>query len=608
MRFGGPSTVRAMRSYETQARHRADIDGLRAIAIIPVVLEHAGAPIFPGGFVGVDVFFVISGFLITGILRREMASGSFSLTRFYERRARRLLPALLVMILFCLPFAWAWMLPEFLANFGQSIVATLLFSNNILLAMTSGYWELESAFKPLLHTWSLGVEEQFYIVFPLLLFLVWKAGKAWQLGMIAFVGILSLCSAQYGAQAFPAANFYLPTSRAWELMIGAAMTFLPVSERRFDGVLSLTGLLLILASALFLREDFLLPSAILLPAAIGTALILQFCRPGTICHAVLTLRPMVGIGLISYSLYLWHQPLFAFARIYSLEPPSAMVMAVLTLLSVVLAFVSWRYVEQPFRQKNRISLRTLTLVTGLPSLALIAFGLFLHVENGLPNRVFPPTTSKGDLYIAYNERIRDYSKPAFPDNGRLDVLIAGNSVARDFTNVLIEAGYDARVNLVYRSDYNQCEKIDTPEISTLTREADVIIFVGHDGGDCIETAYDTLAPVSKAEIVFVGPKNFGYNMNPFVRIPIAERGETMVKVPEKFLAANETHRKLVPPDHYVDLISVIGNGKELPVFDEQGYPLSQDRVHLTRFGAIYIAKRLEKFPGLLAILNQEPKQ
>ncbi len=608
MRSGGPSTVRAMRSDETQARHRADIDGLRAIAIIPVVLEHAGAPIFPGGFVGVDVFFVISGFLITGILRREMASGSFSLTRFYERRARRLLPALLVMILFCLPFAWAWMLPEFLANFGQSIVATLLFSNNILLAMTSGYWELESAFKPLLHTWSLGVEEQFYIVFPLLLFLVWKAGKAWQLGMIAFVGILSLCSAQYGAQAFPAANFYLPTSRAWELMIGAATAFLPVSERRYDGFLALSGLLLVLASALFLRGDLPLPSAILLPATVGTALVLQFSRPGSVCHAVLTLRPMVGIGLISYSLYLWHQPLFAFARIYSLEPPSAMVMAVLTLLSVVLAFVSWRYVEQPFRQKNRISLRTLAFVTGLPSLALIAFGLFLHVGNGLPNRVFPPTTGKGDLYIAYNERIRGYSKPAFPDNGRLDVLIAGNSVARDFTNVLIEAGYDTRVNLVYRSDYDQCEKIDAPEISTLAREADVIIFVGHDDGGCIDTAHDTLAPVSKAEIVFVGPKNFGYNMNPFARIPIAERGETMVKVPEKVLVANEMHRKIVPPDHYVDLISVIGNGKELPVFDEQGYPLSQDRVHLTRFGAIYIAKRLEKFPGLLAILNQEPKQ
>lgn len=510
MRFGGPSTVRAMRSDETQARHRADIDGLRAIAIIPVVLEHAGAPIFPGGFVGVDVFFVISGFLITGILRREMASGSFSLTRFYERRARRLLPALLVMTLFCIPFAWAWMLPEFLANFGQSIVATLLFSNNILLALTSGYWALESAFKPLLHTWSLGVEEQFYIVFPLLLFLVWKAGKAWQLGMIAFVGILSLCSAQYGAQAFPSANFYLPTSRAWELMIGAAMTFLPVSERRFNGVLSLTGLLLILASALFLHEDFLLPSAILLPATIGTALILQFSRPGTICHAVLTLRPMVGIGLISYSLYLWHQPLFAFARIYSLEPPSTTVMAVLTLLSVGFAFVSWRYVEQPFRQKNRISLRTLTLATGLPSLVLIAFGLFLHVGNGMPDRVFPPTTGKGDLYISYNMRINGYSKPDFPDNGRLNVLIAGNSVARDFTNVLIEAGYDPRVNLVYRSDYDQCAGIETSDIETLTREADVIVFISReDEPACVGNAYERLKPVSKAEVVFVGPKNFG---------------------------------------------------------------------------------------------------
>lgn len=608
MSHTAPTTVQATRSDEARGEHRADIDGLRAVAIIPVVLEHAGSPIFPGGFVGVDVFFVISGYLITGILRREMTNGSFSLARFYERRARRLLPALLVMILFCIPFAWAWMLPEFLANFGQSVVATMLFSNNILLAMTSGYWELESAFKPLLHTWSLGVEEQFYILFPLMLFLIWKAGKAWQLGMIVLVGLFSLSSAQYGAQAFPSANFYLPTSRAWELMIGAAMTFVPVSERRFNGFLSLLGLLLIIASAILLREDLQLPSAILLPATIGTALVLRFSQPSSVCHALLTLRPMVGIGLISYSLYLWHQPLFALARVYSLKPPAPMVMAALTLISVGIAFLSWRYVEQPFRHKNRISLRTVALVNGLPSLALIAFGLFLHVGNGFPNRVFPPTPSKGDLYIAYNMRIHGYSKPDFPDNGRLNVLIAGNSVARDFTNVLIEAGYDPRVNLIYRSDYEQCAEIASPEITNLTRNADVIIFTSEGESDCVEVASENLKSVSEAEVVFVGPKNFGYNMNPFVRIPITERRGTMVEVPEQFLAENEHLRKLVPPDHFVDLISVIGNGKELPVFDEQGYPLSQDRVHLTRFGAIYFAKRLDKFPSLLAILNNEPKQ
>ena len=206
-------------------KYRAEIDGLRALAVIPVILFHAGFELFGGGFVGVDVFFVISGYLITTIIINEMDEGKFSLVNFYERRARRILPALFFVMLVCLPFAWYWLLPSDLKDFSQSVVAVAIFSSNILFWRESGYFDTAAELKPLLHTWSLAVEEQYYLLFPLFLLLTWRLGKKWILVLLGIAFPISLGLAHWAAYNNPSADFYLLPTRGWELLLGVFAGF-----------------------------------------------------------------------------------------------------------------------------------------------------------------------------------------------------------------------------------------------------------------------------------------------------------------------------------------------------------------------------------------------
>jgi peptidoglycan/LPS O-acetylase OafA/YrhL len=206
-------------------KYRAEIDGLRALAVLPVILFHAGFELFSGGFVGVDVFFVISGYLITTIIISEMAEGKFSIVNFYERRARRILPALFFVMLMCLPFAWMWLTPNDLKDFGQSLVAVSTFSSNILFWRESGYFDTAAELKPLLHTWSLAVEEQYYILFPIFLMFTWRLGLKWILILLSMVFLVSLGIAQWGAYNSPSAAFFLLPARGWELLVGVFVAF-----------------------------------------------------------------------------------------------------------------------------------------------------------------------------------------------------------------------------------------------------------------------------------------------------------------------------------------------------------------------------------------------
>ena len=201
--------------------YRPEIDGLRAIALIPVVLFHAGFEWFSGGYVGVDVFFVISGYLITSIILQEKEVGNFSFTYFYERRARRILPALFFIMLLCIPFAWILLLPHELIDFGKSLMATSLFSSNILFWLESDYFAADAELIPLIHTWSLAIEEQFYLFFPLIMIFFWVIGKRHLFWILSIIAIVSFTLTEWGWRHFPEANFYLIPSRAWELMIGA---------------------------------------------------------------------------------------------------------------------------------------------------------------------------------------------------------------------------------------------------------------------------------------------------------------------------------------------------------------------------------------------------
>ncbi len=370
--------------------YRREIDGLRAVAVLPVILFHAGVETFSGGFVGVDVFFVISGYLITSIILKEQQTGTFSLLRFYERRARRILPALFLVAVACIPFAWIWMLPADLESFGKSLIAVPTFTSNFLFARENDYFAAAAELKPLLHTWSLAVEEQFYVFFPLLLILAHKWRSVSTTTIVIAVGIISLGLAQWGVLNQPKIAFYFLPTRAWELMIGALIAVYvlrPNADKvQSNEVLAALGLLLILFSVFAFSEATPFPGIYALVPTLGTGLIILFAQADTFVGRLLATRVFVGLGLVSYSAYLWHHPLFAFARHRSLDAPTLDLMLGLSALSILLAIISWRYVERPFRDKSKFTQRQIFALSGTSSVLLVVVGIVLSANNGFASR------------------------------------------------------------------------------------------------------------------------------------------------------------------------------------------------------------------------------
>ena len=342
--FGAPRAAPA-----AALAHRRDIDGLRAVAVLPVILFHAGLPAFAGGYLGVDIFFVISGFLITGILLRELAEGRFSIARFYERRARRILPALTLVLLACIPAGLAWMSPPQLAELARGQIAAALSVSNVLYWRDLDYFGPAAEHLPLLHTWSLGVEEQFYILFPLALAALWRRG----LGIgraLALTGGLSLAAAVWAFAAHPQAAFFLLPFRAWELLVGAGVALAMTRAAEPRAWRAALGLAILAAAMAAVPLGLLSGVAPMVLACAGTALVLRHAGGGSAAGRLLSHPVPVGIGLISYSAYLWHQPILAFARLRFGDalPPS--VMLGLGGLALLLAWPTWALVEQPFRR------------------------------------------------------------------------------------------------------------------------------------------------------------------------------------------------------------------------------------------------------------------
>ncbi len=384
-------------------KYRPEIDGLRALAVIPVILFHAGFPTFSGGFVGVDVFFVISGYLITSILLTDLDRGRFSLLTFYERRARRILPALFLTVLLCMPFAWMWLMTRELREFGASLVAVATFSSNILFWRESGYFETASELKPLLHTWSLAVEEQFYIFFPLALMACWGFGKRNITALLAITALASLMLAQWATGAQPDAGFFLLPTRAWELLLGSLLALHfnraapPQPSPAMAQALSLMGLGLILASILVYDSGTPFPGLHALVPTVGAALVIFCAGPGTLAGRLLGTRPMTFVGRISYSAYLLHFPAFAFARYTASAPPSPGTMAAISGLVLAAGWLSWKYVETPFRTPGLVSRRRLFATGGTGLAACAALGAVTVVQDGFPLRY-----TKSELAILAN--------------------------------------------------------------------------------------------------------------------------------------------------------------------------------------------------------------
>tara|TARA_R110000737_G_scaffold26627_4_gene45408 strand:+ start:15791 stop:17686 length:1896 start_codon:yes stop_codon:yes gene_type:complete len=378
--------------------YRREIDGLRTVAVLPVVLFHAGLKPFSGGYVGVDIFFVISGYLITTILLEENRRGTFSILNFYERRARRILPALFFIMALSVPPAFLLMPPGLLKDFSQSLVAVAAFGANILFYLEADYFAATSELKPLLHTWSLAVEEQYYLFFPLLLALIFPLGRRWTLVMILVLTASSLGLAVVGAQDFPTANFFLLPTRAWELLFGsiAAWVMLEQGERlrrlspELRSGLTIAGLAMIVATIFLYDEHTPFPSLYAVPPVLGAAMIILFASGQCVVSMLLSLKPMVRLGLISYSLYLWHQPVFAFLRLSQIEEASPLLLLASIPPTILAAWLTWRYIEAPFRHKKtnggtfgKAAIFTFSLAGIVGFIVLGAVG---HLKDGFEGR------------------------------------------------------------------------------------------------------------------------------------------------------------------------------------------------------------------------------
>ena len=363
--------------------HRNDIDGLRAVAVLAVIVHHALPRALPGGFVGVDVFFVVSGFLITSIILRDLDAGTFSFATFYERRVRRLLPNLTLLLVFCSCVAWVLLLPADFRDYSRSLFSTSVFTSNMFFWRDAWYFAAPSQTKPLLHTWSLAIEEQYYLLFPAVLWMLHRHARK-RIGAACSIGFaLSLALSIWAVSFAPAAAFYLLPTRAWELLLGSVLVVgvvPPVQSARGRDLLAAAGLIAILVAAFALDSSTPFPGVAALLPCVGTALVIYTgtAPRATIVHRLLGWRPFAFIGLMSYSLYLWHWPLLAFARYYFLSAITLEVTALSVAVSLILAYFAWRFIERPVRYRSLLPRRRDLVITFTAS----ALALLLFAEDG----------------------------------------------------------------------------------------------------------------------------------------------------------------------------------------------------------------------------------
>jgi peptidoglycan/LPS O-acetylase OafA/YrhL len=367
--------------------YRPDIDGLRAFAVLAVVLFHAFPNTFPGGFIGVDVFFVISGYLITSIILQDIHRQQFSLVRFYQKRIKRIFPALLVFLFACLCAGFYLLFDTEYAHLAKHIYSSTLFVNNFVLIHEAGYFDKISDLKPLLHLWSLGIEEQFYLIWPILVFLLSKSKKSMIWGMLGFI-IISFGINLLRVQHHAVDAFFSPQSRIWELAFGGILAYLQLDqkfEKREFCLLNLAGFILLLGLVFKFSQSFLYPSwYACLPCF---AAMLLICFPSKVNHYILSHPKMIFIGLMSYPLYLWHWGLLSFARIIYGGKISGPLTIALVLLSIGLSWLTYRFVEYPIRYK--LNRKYENRVVGFLLLGLLGIGIggyHIFKSDGLPKR------------------------------------------------------------------------------------------------------------------------------------------------------------------------------------------------------------------------------
>ena len=423
--------------------YRAFIDGLRAIAVLAVLFYHADIGC-KGGYVGVDVFFVISGYLITGLILKDIGAGQFRIAKFWERRVLRIFPALAVVVIACLVVGWFLLLPIEFNNMGKSVVAQVLLISNIFFWRSSGYFTNGAESQLLLHTWSLAVEEQFYLFFPCLIALINRFSRNYLIPIIlALCGMSFLLSINW-SYTHADANFYLLPTRAWELGIGALLAIIPARlslKRWLAEMLSWGGLTMVLCAVFLFDSGTRFPGVAAILPCVGTfAVIWANINSPTSVGRLLAMRPMVFVGLISYSLYLWHWPILVFSKYWSFSTIPAGSRILLLIVSMALAVISWKYVETPFRKRNVFKSRpAIFAFAGITTVVILLAGLFIYRSHGVPSRIpaaaLQYANGGSDRDFVSNVSLKDARSGKFVEFGKIDkdlpidVMVWGDSHA-----------------------------------------------------------------------------------------------------------------------------------------------------------------------------------
>jgi peptidoglycan/LPS O-acetylase OafA/YrhL len=627
--------------------YRPDIDGLRAIAVISVLLFHLGVEAVAGGFLGVDVFFVISGFLITQLIGTQLEQGRFTLREFYLRRARRLLPALLATVALTLAAGCALLGPLYLQGLAASALSANVSASNIYFFRQSGYFDTDALFKPLLHTWSLSVEEQFYLVWPFLLMIGWRwLGPRAALWLALAAGIASLALLQR-YRVHTSAIFFLAPFRVFEFAVGASTVWLQRWRPApwLAETLTLAGLLLIGAAVLGGDPQRSFSDVNLLVPCIGTALVL-YAGPARFAGWLLRQRLMVGIGLISYSLYLVHWPLICLVKYQHFDPFDGVEKAGLALAALVLALALFKLIEQPLRHRHRVS-DTLSnrrfvaaavasvVLTSAASFAVWRDGGWLHrYPLSVREQLRPGLIEQHKAYTWV--RFEAQTRP-FESDARPKVLVVGDSQAADFVNMLGEIGWLASIDvqtvrldrhcqsLITRSseqlaalgaqDRATCERYfhHWRELSDLQR-ADVVVlaFNWYERGiGQLEHAVDALHARSVRQVVVLGRKSQGYSGSDIVQRfgagPAAEAHSAHHRNVEAWRANERLAAQQRGRFGWIDTMAhVCPSADVCRVFDDAGRILFFDGSHVTPAGARFLGDALLRAGQLDALGGRPP--
>jgi len=618
--------------------HRKDIDGLRAVAVLPVVAFHAGIEFIRGGFVGVDVFFVISGYLISSLLMKDIVAGKFSILKFYERRVRRIFPALIAVLLATFVMAWFYSLPGELVDLSKSGIAAVLSVSNMFFWMQAGYFDGSALSKPLLHTWSLAVEEQFYIFWPLMLLGAYRFSRTKPVLMTWVVSIVSLIVSAYGAFHFKDASYYLVFTRAWELLLGALVAFdaLPVPKNEsLREAYSFTGLVLIIASIFMVNGDMPFPGLAAVPPTLGAAMIIAVGRVNahTVTGRVLSLRLMTFVGLISYSLYLWHWPITVFQRNYGmlLESGSDRTRKIAIIaVSIVAATLSWKFVEQPFREgKYRPSPRKLAWMAGVASAVVLLISACMWKAEGFPSRYSPRAIELASFlnYQATN-LYRDETCFLSARLGKTTVdpecvaispykpnyLIMGDSHAAQLWSGLHAAIADKNFLQVTAAHclptitpkFNEslrCRELFNKTFQSLVGDAKInkVMLAGRWTNESLPAVSETLnwAKQNKVSIVLIGPGVI-YD-SPLPRLLVTALKRSSPDYPNQHwdtsLIDLDTRMAQLASANgvaYISLLNLVCEDQNCRMFDDQDHPLIFDREHFTERGSFLVAEQIKQ--------------